>query len=73
MFLEGHLMAGEVQILCLAGRCSCMVCRDAGLLLGVGSPSFIWKHADWANAAKEREACLTYLVAILGAGILPPT
>lgn len=37
LFLEGQLMSGEVQILCPAGG---QLCRDAGLLLGLGSLLF---------------------------------
>lgn len=59
LFLEGHLMSGELQILCPVGGGSAQVCRDAGLLLGT--------RRLGVHAAEEREARLTYAVSILPA------
>lgn len=64
LFLEGHLMSGEVQILCAAGG---GLHRYVGMLLGLSSPRFNWEHVVWVYAAEEREACLTYPVSILPA------
>lgn len=71
LFLEGHLMAGDAQILCPAGGGPAQGCRDADVLLGLGSQRFVWEHVDWVYATEKRETCLTQLPFLLPA-FCPP-